>query len=484
LLRQLLTEAGLLAVAGAILGISLAQFLSQVLVWSISTGSGSVNLVLGTDWRVLLFATAAAAVTCIIFGAIPAYRLANSEPTSAMKAGGRSITGSRSNLALQRLMLITQIAVSLVLLVGALLFVRSFGKLITLDPGMREANITVAILGFPASNVPPKEYKEFSRRLLEEVRSIPGILGAAATTNLPLLGSSWEHGVHVGSADGGSKFAWVSPGYFETMGIRVIAGRDLDKNDTAESPRVAVVNQTFVRRYLGSVNPLGVTMRTSPEPHYPSTVYEIVGVIQDTKYSDLRGETPPMTFAPYLQQPDPGPFTVLMVHSKQDPEIVMSTIKRTIAGKHPEIITTSADFQTWIRDGLVRERLMAMLAGFFGFLAALLATVGLYGMASYMMARRRNEIGIRIALGASRRDVIGLAMREASRLVIMGVLIGMAGALLAGQGARSLLFELTPYDPPTLLGAAALLAAITFLATFQPARRASKLDPTVALRSE
>jgi ABC-type antimicrobial peptide transport system permease subunit len=235
---------------------------------------------------------------------------------------------------------------------------------------------------------------------------------------------------------------------------------------------------------LSGSNPIGKTLRTVQEPHYPSAVYEIVGVIGDTKYNDLRSKTPPMTFAPAAQFPDPGPWTVMMIHSSRDPALAISTLKRKIAENHPEIVTVSADFQTWIRDGLVRERLMAMLSGFFGLLAVLLAVVGLYGVASYMMARRRNEIGIRMALGARSGQVLGMVMREASQLVAIGILIGMALSLLAGRAASSLLFGLKPYDPLTLAAAAVLLAAIASLATLQPARRAAKLDPMIALRNE
>ncbi|HLW79817.1 MAG TPA: ABC transporter permease, partial [Terriglobia bacterium] len=482
LLRQLLAESGLLAAIGAALGVVLAPSLSQVLVWSLSTQSNTVYLPTTTDWRVLLFAAGAAALTCLVFGAVPALRATHTEPVAAMKAGGRGMTANRERFSLQRLLVVTQIAVSLVLLVGALLFVRSFHKLITFNPGMREAGITVAILAFQQAHVAPVRYEEFKRELLDEVRATPGILDAATTTNMPLLGGSWEHGVHVGPAEGTSKFTWVSPGYFRTMGIPLVVGRDFNASDTSVSQRVAVVNQTFVRRFLGGANPIGKTLRTVLEPDYPSTVYEIVGVIPDTQYNDLRGVTPPMTFAPASQYPAQGPWTVMMIHSNAAPAVVMATLKRTMAEKHPEIVVASGDFQTWIRDGLVRERLLAMLSGFFGFLAALLAIVGLYGVISYVVARRRNEIGIRMALGAEREDVIGMVMREAWRLLAIGVVAGTAMSLVAGRWASSLLFGLKPYDPLTLGAAGALLAAIASLASFLPARRASRVDPMAALR--
>jgi predicted permease len=401
-----------------------------------------------------------------------------------MKAGGRGTTGGRERFSLQRLLVVAQVSVSLVLLVGALLFVRSFRNLMTFDPGMRESGITEGFLGFWQSNLPKERWADFQRELLDEVRSVPGVLNAATTTNAPLLGSSWEHGIRVGSQDGNSKFTWVSPDYFETMGIPVIQGRSLTRQDTASSQRVALVNETFVRRYLSGANSIGQTLRTSPEPDYPATVYEIVGVIPDTKYNDLRGQTPPMTFAPASQFPGQGPWTSVMIRSNLAPAAVAAAAKRVIAEKHPDVVTQFADFQREIRDGLVEERLMATLSGFFGLLAALLAVVGLYGVISYIVAMRRNEIGIRMALGASRGDVVGIIVRQTLVLLALGVAVGVVLALAAVRSASSLLFGLEPNDPLTFVAASALLVTIALIASFLPARRASRVDPMVALRYE
>jgi predicted permease len=484
LVRQLLAESALLAAAGTALGIALAHALSGVLVWAISTEGSHVNLNTAMDWRVLLFATGVALLTCAAFGVLPALRAANAQPAAAMKAGGRGLTAGRERFSLQRLMVVTQISVSLVLLVAALLFVRSFRNLMTFDPGMRESGITTGFLGFWQSNLPPQRWVEFKRELLDEVRATPGVLNAATTTNSPLLGSSWEHGVRVGSVEANSKFTWVSPGYFDTMGIPIVRGRTFNQNDTATSTKIAVVNQTFVSKFLGGTDPIGQTFRSEQEGDYPSTLYEIVGVIPDTQYNDLRSQTPPMTFEPAAQLPAPGPWTGLMVHSNAPPAAIGATIKRRLASRHPDVIVELSDFQRDIRDELMPERLMAMLSGFFGLLAAVLAMVGLYGVISFLVARRRNEIGIRLALGAERGQVVAMVMREAGRLLLIGVLIGAALSLVAGRGAGSLLFGLKPYDPLTLITAALLLALIAAAASFLPARRASKLDPMVALRDE
>jgi predicted permease len=484
LIRQLITESFLLAATGAVLGVALAQSLSRLLVWSFSTDGAGVTLQMVTDWRVLLFTAGIAAFTCVIFGIAPALRATRTEPISAMKAGGRGTTGGRERFSLQRLLVVGQVSVSLVLLVGALLFVRSFRNLMTFDPGMRESGITDGFLGFWQSNVPKEGWADYQRELLEEVRSVPGVLNAATTTNTPLLGASWEHGIHIGSQDGNSKFTWVSPEYFETMGIPIIQGRNLTQEDTASSPRVALVNETFVRRYLNSGNAIGQTLRTSPEPDYPATVYEIVGVIPDTKYNDLRGQIPPMTFAPAAQMPNQGPWTSIMIRSDLAPAAVAAAAKRVIAEKHPDVVTSFADFQKEIRGGLVEERLMATLSGFFGFLGVLLAVIGLYGVISYIVAMRRNEIGIRMALGASRAEVVGIILRQTLVVLALGLGIGVALALVAVRSAASVLFGLQPDDPLTFVGASALLLIIALIASFLPARRASRVDPMVALRYE
>jgi predicted permease len=484
LLRQLLVESGVLAAGGAALGIGVAHGVSRVLVWSLSTESNALYLPLTTDWRVLGFTTALAALAAMVFGVAPALSASHADPAGSMKSSGRGIAGGRRRYSLQRTMVVSQIAVSLVLLVGALLFVRSFNRLMTFYPGMREAGISVAILTFQHSPVTRDHYAEFVRQLLDEVRSVPGVLGAATTTNIPLLGGSWAHQIHVGTAEGESKFTWVSPGYFDTMGIPVIVGRDLDEHDTATSARVVVVNKAFVGRFLGNANPLGKALRTDKEPDYPSTVYNIVGVIRDTQYNDLRGKTPPMAFAPASQYPAQGRWTLMMIHSNAPSAVIMAAVRRKIAENHPEIVTSEGDFQAWIHEGLVRERLMATLSGFFGLVAALLAMTGLYGVISYMVARRRNEFGVRLALGARRGQLVGMVMREAGGLVLLGVVIGAALSLAAGRWAGSLLFRLKPYDPVTLGAAVALLTAVAAVASFLPARRAASTDPMVALRYE
>ena len=345
LLRQFLVESGLLAASGAALGIGLAQILSRVLVRALSTADAAPTLTIATDWRVLLFTAGLAMATCLVFGIAPALRAARILPASAMKSGGRSMTAGRERFSVQRLMVVTQIAVSLVLLVAALLFVRSFRNLITFDPGFRQEGITVGFFSFHRSGLAPEGINDFQRAFLAEIKAMPGIVNAGTTTNIPLIGGSWTHGVRVGANQGDSKFTWVSPGYFETMNLPILQGRDFTLHDTRTSLRVAVVNQTFVRQLAGGANPIGLTLRTAPEPNYPSTVYEIVGVVPDTKYNDLRGEIPAMAFAPDSQYPTIGPWSVMMIQSSIDPAAAIAGIKHRLAESHPEVLAEFNVFQ-------------------------------------------------------------------------------------------------------------------------------------------
>ena len=483
LVRQFFAESLLVAAIGATLGIGLAQVLSRALIQALTTGSTAPTLSLATDWRMLLFTGLVALATCLVFGIAPALHGTRVQPAGALAAGGRTTTGQR-RFSTDRLMVVTQIAVSLVLLVAALLFVRSFRNLMTFDPGMRQAGVIIGRFGFDQSGLEPERFPGFRQELVDEVKSVPGILNAASTIHVPLVGGSWGHILDAGPQEGWCYFTAVSPAYLATMGIPIIEGRDLSLRDTATSPKVAIVNQTFVRLWAGNRNPIGQTFRTRPEPGYPSTVYEIVGVVPDAKYNSLRGDTPPLAFAPDSQYPPGGPWAAVMIHSSGDTAAAMARIRNRIKQWHPEVVMEFEDFQTRIRDGLVRERLLAMLAGFFGVVAAVLAMVGLYGMISFSVARRQREIGIRAALGAQRPQVVGMVMREAVALMSVGLVIGAAASLLAGQSAATLLFGLTPRDPRTLLGACLLLATITAIASFIPARRASRFDPLTALRQE
>jgi predicted permease len=485
LLRQLLLESSLLALSGAVLGVALSQPLSRLLVASLSTSQGSIHLNIVTDWRVLLFAAAVAILTCIVFGTLPAMRGTRVDPISSLKSGERGIVGSRERFSVQRLMVITQIAVSLVLLVGALLFIHSYRNLATLNPGMRERGITIGYFGFQSLNIKPENEAEFKRQLVEDVRSVPGVENAASTNNAPLTGDSWSHNIRVDSREGSSKFTYASPTYFATMDIPLLSGRNFTDADTNNAPLVLIVNQTFIRQFLGKTQPIGQLIHVMPEPQFPERTFQIVGTIADTKYNDLRGDPVPIAFVPAAQLPitAQGPGMAMMIASSGG-AADMNAIRRSIEAKHPQVDMQFSDFRQGIEDSLVGDRMMAMLSGFFGLLAAILVVVGLYGVLAFLITQRRNEIGIRIALGASRRRVIGLVMRDSAIMLVIGVVFGTALALLAGRAAGTLLSGLKSYDVATLVFAIGLLTAIAVIASLLPALKASRLNPVAALRCD
>ncbi len=485
LLWQMLLESALLAMTGAALGVALAQPLSRTLVTALNTSQNSIHLTILPDWRVLLFAVVVSVATCVVFGTLPAVRNANTEPITSMRSGERGVVGNRERFTVQRAMVITQIAVSMVLLVGALLFVRSYRNLMSLDPGIRESGMTVGYLGFPMAKIKPENLAAYKRQLVEDMRALPGIENVTGTTNVPLSGSSWSHHVQVDSLDGSSKFTYVSPSYFATLGIPLLTGRNFSDRDTNDAPLVLIVNQTFIRRYIRTPSPIGQHVHVRPEPQYPERTYEIIGTIPDTKYGDLRDETPPMAFVPIDQFPvtaqGPG---IAMMFASRDRASAVETVRHMFEEKHPGTIMQFYDFEQGIRDNLVGDRMMAMVSGFFGVLAALLVVVGLYGVLSYFLAQRRSEIGIRIALGASRSRVIGDLLRDAAMMLLLGLVAGTAPAMLAGRQASSMLFGLKPWDPLTLAVSALLLGIVTLLTSLIPALKAAHVSPIDSLRAE
>ena len=481
LVRQLLTEGLLLAIGGAAASIGLAQLFSKGIVRFLSTEQDAPYLDLSLHAPVLFFTATIAILTCLIFGLVPAFRGSRTDPGAAIHSSGRGMTAGQRNL-LQHALVISQIAISLVLLVAAALFVRSFWNLMTFNPGFRERGIILAYVDFEKLNLPKSRYNAYLLDLVEQVRSIPQVEGVASATHRPLDGSSWTLGLNLAGKVDSSKFTWVSPAYFQTTGTPLLAGRDFSNRDTANSQHVAVVNQTFVREFIGLVNPIGKTFVTRAEPRYPATQYEIIGVVKDTKYASLREDIPPQAFGTALQYPAAGPDGTIYIRSAAPAANIVAAVRRKLAQISPEIRSDYDVFATRIRDNLVRERLMAVLSGFFGLLAAMLAGIGLYGVISYMMVARRNETGIRLALGASRYAIVAEIVRWALQLVLFGTALGLILALAAGRSASSLLFELHPNDPLMLAGAALLLGAVALVASLVPALRAARVDPMVALR--
>ena len=487
MVRELLSESLLLAAAGSICGLFLAFAISRMLVAFISTQQNQVFLDLAIDWRVLAFTTGLAALTTINFGLMPALRATRAEPAILLQSGSRGATGGRERFSLRRILIVSQVGLSVVLLMGALLFVRSLRNLTTLNVGFQQTGILVTSVDFTHLQVPEERYTEYKGDLVRRVQAIPGVESAAHAMLVPFGGSTWNDNVINEGSDRDAGVVWenfLGPGYFQTIGTPLLAGRDFDDRDTATSVKVAIVNQAFARKILKSTDPLGKRFRIHESPGKPRPLYEIVGVTADNKFQDMHEEFLPFMYFPSTQEEKPSPDDHILIRSALPLSSLIASMKETIANANPGIDLEFLVFKTRIQDSLLQDELMATLSGFFGFLAALLAAIGLYGVMSYMVIQRTKEIGIRMAIGAERADVLRMILREATVLTVAGLVVGTGLALASAQAAKSLLFGLKPRDPLTLVMAVVTLSAVAALASFLPAYRASKLDPLTALRYE
>lgn len=488
LIQQLLTEGAVLAACGALLGLLLSMVMSRVLISSLGTEGAAPFVDTQLNGHMLAFTAGVACLTCILFGLTPAFQSTRSGAAEAMKTNGRTMSSGRERFGIRQILVVTQVALSLVLIVGALLFSGSLRNLLAVDAGFQQNGILVANIDFSRVSLPATERTAYKRNLMEQIQAIPGIASAAQVRFLPLSGGSNNNAVWLPNTSTPERhdvfFNSASNDYLRTMGVGLLSGRDFNEGDNVSSPRVAIVNQSFVRLLHLGANPIGSHFSRQPTPREPETSFEIVGVVKDTKYRSLRDESTPVAFLPIMQDPDPDPSMQAVIRSTSSLSGIASAIRSTAGQSSPRI---NVDFQVFgavIQEGLRRDRLLAALSGFFGALAALIAAVGLYGVMSYVVVRRTSEIGLRMALGAGRGNILSLILRQAGLLLAIGLVVGTLLSLGVTGAAKSMLFGLKPHDPGSMLFGAALLTAITVAATYLPARRAAKLEPMKALREE
>ena len=393
LIRQLLAESVLLAAASAVFAMFVAQNLSRVLVTSLSTQQDPLFVDLATDWRVLGFTTLLAGLTCLLFGLAPAFRATNVAPGLVLKESGRGTTAGGSRFGLRQVLVVSQVALSLMLLIGALLFARSLNNLAKLDPGFQRDGILVADIDFSTRHLAPEARRAFSDELLKRVRGIPGVDAAATAAIVPLSGDGIGHDIlpgETGEPEGEAAvaaFNHVSTGYFGTLQTPFLVGHDFDEHDRLGAPNVAIVNEAFLQKFGQGKNPLDVTFRVR-KMMKTSAPYHIIGVVKDTKYSDLREEREPIVYTAKAQNDEVASDALILLRSGAPLAGILSAVKGTAEQADPDADVTFYNLYKMIDDGLLRDRLMARLSGFFGGLAVVLAVIGLYGVISYMVARR------------------------------------------------------------------------------------------------
>jgi len=480
--RQLLTESILIAGLGAILGLAFALWGSRLLVRNFSS-SGTLALDLPVDAGVLLFTGAVAVLTALLFGTLPACRAGRSDAEGAWREPARGAAGG--SVGASNALIVVQVAISLVLLVAAGLFLRTLAAITNRELGFRSEGVLVVKLYAWQSGIALDQFVPLADRIRASVVELPGVASAGLSDVTPISGSSWREEFEIPGTGRGREQAFVhivTRGWLSVYGTPLLAGRDILDSDHAESRPVALINRAFARTFFGDKDPLGQTIRTTGIYLAPM---EVVGVVEDAVYRDLREDHAPTIYVPFAQgmKNVTAPQASLSIRAAAGPPSrLTSAVVAAIARIDPRVTLRCRTLSDQIDAALVRERLVAMLSGFFGALALMLAAIGLYGVTSHAVARRRGEIGVRMALGADAPRVVRMVLGRVLGFVLLGVLAGSAVSAWASRFVTSLLYGLEPGDPLTIAGAASLLFAITLLAAYLPARRAARIDPAKVLR--
>jgi predicted permease len=489
LVQQLLTESLILSVTGAAIGVGLAVLMVKGLLSFMPVNVSGYNISPVPDSQVLAFTTGLAVLAGIAFGLIPALQSTRPNIAPVLKDQAGSVTGGDAQIGFRKLLVAGQITLSLVLLIGAGLFIRSLAGLQLLDPGFRTTGLVQFTLNPRTAGYQLDRAAVFFDRLEERLRAIPGVRSAGAGDMAILNNNEWDQWVTVegyrppNGEPPDPHFNAITPGYLEAMGIHLLNGRGFTTRDTVTAPKVALVNATFAKRYFAGTVPVGRHIGLGGDPGTPTDV-EIVGVINDTRYESLRDEIPPQVFLCEAQRPAYG-SRVLYVLTERDPASTFGAIRSVVHDLDPNIpVANMKTFNRQLSESLVTERLIATLSTVFGLLATALVLIGLYGTMSFMVTRRSREIGIRMALGAGSGRVVWLVMREVITLIGFGIVIGLPAAWALSRLVQSQLYETKPNDPVSIGLATLLLAVVSAAAGYIPARRAGASDPLTVLRYE
>ncbi len=488
LVQQMLTESLLLAAGGTALAIPLANAGSQFLVRQIGTSTSTVFLEFAPDWRMAGFVAALAFLTTLIFGLAPAFRATRVSLSESMKQAGPGPAEGRGRFGLGRIIVVVQVAISLVLIGGSALLLRTFHNLTALDLGFEAPRVLIASLDLRTAQTNEEGRKALYHQLLEQVRALPSVAAASQSDITPISGSAWNGDVDVpgyvskGRGDAISFFNSVAPQYFAALGTPILAGRDFTAQDVKNAPLVAIVNEAFTQKFFAGRNPVGERyfQEDGPGKRKETT---IVGLVRNAKYQNVREEPQPTAYIP-SDQDNPGVYTNLVIRGTGDPSALRVAVREVVKQLSPQAALRFQTLETQVADSLRQDRLLAMISGFFGIVALLLSAMGLYGLMAHSVARRRREIGIRMALGSTPQMIVRLILSDGLLLVGLGVVVGGAGTYAATRLLRAFLFGVTERDPITLGVAGLVLVTITAVACSLAARRAARIEPYAAIRYE
>jgi predicted permease len=490
IVRQLLTESLMLAIAGAALGLVVAQWITRALIAIVPQMLPRTGEI-GIDLRVLGFTLSVALVTGVLFGLAPVLQLSRAEGTRS--EGGRGTSAGPAGVRLRRVLIAAQLAVAFVLLAGASLLLRSFDRLLRVDPGFRADHVLTFLLEVPSERHPGAKRPEFVRGLLQSVRELPGVKSASAIFGLPLNDDQSAfttvevEGLPVASSElPRTAFRIVESNYFDTMGIRLLHGRSFTERDEQSGRALAIVNEAFVRENLNGQDPLGRRIRPNISfgDSNVAPMREIVGVVSDVKFRGIRDQSAAEVYAPQTPTDFIGGMTIV-VRTQADPNALVPSIRSLVRSMDKEIpMRDVRTLEEYVNGSISDSRFEAALLAAFAGLALLLSAIGLYGVVAYSVAQRTRELGIRIALGADRSNISRMVMREGTVLAATGSGVGLLAAFFAVRLIRGLLYGIGAGDPPTFIGVPVLLVGVALAASCIPARRAMRVDPVVALRYE